>query len=134
VRHPQEDKVREVVKATPTNARAGSVADAAAFGEVVVLATPWPATQAAIQSTGDLVGKIVIDRSSPLKPDLSGLEIGHTTSAAEKVAERARGARVFKAFNTIGFNVMADPVIEAGGPSCSSVETTRRPGRRFLNW
>jgi 8-hydroxy-5-deazaflavin:NADPH oxidoreductase len=40
VRHPQEDKVREVVKATPTNARAGSVADAAAFAEVVVLATP----------------------------------------------------------------------------------------------
>ena len=47
----------------------------------------------------------------PLKADFSGLEVGHTTSAGEKVAGWAMGAKVFKAFNTTGFNIMADPVI-----------------------
>jgi predicted dinucleotide-binding enzyme len=111
VQRPQDDKVRELGKASGPNAQAGSPAEAAAFGEVVVLATPWPATPAAIQSAGSLAGKIVIDCTNPLKPDLSGLEVGHTTSGAEKVAEWANGARVFKAFNTTGFNIMADPVI-----------------------
>ena len=39
------------------------------------------------------------------------LEVGFTTSGAERVAEWAKGAKVFKAFNTTGSNNMADPVI-----------------------
>jgi predicted dinucleotide-binding enzyme len=111
VRNPQDAKTREAVKATGPTARAGSPAEAAAFGEVILLATPWPAAEAAIKSLGNLHGKIVIDATNPLKPDLSGLEIGHTTSAAEHVAGWAAGAKVVKAFNTVGANVMADPVI-----------------------
>src|SRR5262245_32957422 len=111
VKQPGETKVRELVQATGPTARAGTVAEAAAFAEVVVLATPWPATRAAVQAAGDLTGKVVIDCTNPLKPDLSGLEIGHTTSAAETVAGWAPGAKVFKAFNTVGANIMADPVI-----------------------
>jgi predicted dinucleotide-binding enzyme len=111
VQRPDDDKVRQLVKDSGAAARAGSPADAAAFAEVVVLATPWPATQAAVRSAGDLAGKVVIDCTNPVKPDLTGLEIGHTTSAAEQVAGWARGAKVFKAFNTTGFNIMADPVI-----------------------
>jgi predicted dinucleotide-binding enzyme len=111
VQRPQDDKVKELLQATGANARAGSPAEAAAFGEAVVFATPWPATEAAIRSAGSLAGKIVIDCTNPLKPDLSGLEVGHTTSGAERVAEWAKGARVFKAFNTTGFNNMADPII-----------------------
>jgi predicted dinucleotide-binding enzyme len=111
MQRPHEAKVKELLRATGSNARAGSPAEAAAFGEAVVFATPWPATEAAVRSSGDLNGKIVIDCTNPLKPDLSGLEVGQTTSGAEKVAGWAKGAKVFKAFNTTGFNVMADPVI-----------------------
>jgi predicted dinucleotide-binding enzyme len=111
VRRPQDDATQELLRATGPAARAGAPAEAAAFGAVVVFATPWPATEAAVKSAGDLTGKVVIDCTNPLKPDLSGLEIGHTTSAAEKVAAWAKGAKVFKAFNTTGFNIMADPVI-----------------------
>jgi predicted dinucleotide-binding enzyme len=111
VRHPDDDKTRELVRAAGPNARAATVGEAAAFGEVVVLATPWPATEAAVRAAGDLTGKVVIDCTNPLKPDLSGLEVGHTTSGAEMVAGWAKGARVFKAFNTTGANVMADPVV-----------------------
>src|SRR5262249_27249750 len=39
-------------------------------------------------------------------------EIGFSTSGAEQVARWAKGAKVFKAFNTTGSNIMADPVID----------------------
>jgi predicted dinucleotide-binding enzyme len=108
---PQDDKTRQLVQSIGTKAQAGTVAEAAAFGEVVVLATPWQGTEAAVRAAGDLQGKTVIDCTNPLKPDISGLELGFTTSGAERVAQWAEGARVFKAFNTTGFNIMADPVI-----------------------
>jgi predicted dinucleotide-binding enzyme len=111
VQRPQEEKTRQLVGALGPRAQAGTVAAAAAFGEVIVLATPWPAAQAAIRAAGNLSGKTLIDCTNPLKPDLSGLEVGFTTSAAEQVASWAKGANVFKAFNTTGFNNMADPVI-----------------------
>jgi NADPH-dependent F420 reductase len=111
VRKPEDESVRQLLREAGPNARAGSPAEAADFGEVVVFATPWPATEAAVRSAGDLSGKIVIDCTNPLTPDLGGLVLGHTTSAAEKVAEWAKGAKVFKAFNTTGATIMADPVI-----------------------
>jgi len=115
-RNPQDAKTQEAVRASGPSAKAGSAAEAAVFGDVILLATPWPGTEAAVKSMGNLTGKVVIDATNPLKPDLSGLEIGHTTSAAEKVAGWAPGAKVVKAFNTVGANVMADPVI-AGRPT-----------------
>jgi predicted dinucleotide-binding enzyme len=111
VRNSQDDKTRQLLRSAGPSARADTVAEAAAFGEVVVLATPWQATEAAIRAAGDLSGKVVIDCTNPLKPDFSGLEVGFTTSGGEMVAGWAAGAKVFKAFNTTGFNVMADPVI-----------------------
>jgi 8-hydroxy-5-deazaflavin:NADPH oxidoreductase len=111
VRNPKDDKTRQVVQSIGTKAQAGTVTEAAGFGEVVVLATPWQATKAAVKEAGDLSGKVVIDCTNPVKPDLSGLDVGHTTSGAEMVAGWAKGAKVFKAINTTGFNIMADPVI-----------------------
>jgi 8-hydroxy-5-deazaflavin:NADPH oxidoreductase len=90
-------------------APAVSVPEAAKFAEVVVLATPWNATEEAIRNCGDLTGKILLDCTNPLKPDLSGLAVGHTSSAGEQVAQWARGALVVKIFNTTGFPNMADP-------------------------
>src|SRR5262245_24825152 len=112
VRRLQDEKTRQLIKSVGPTARAGTVAEAAASGDVVVLATPWDATEAAIKAAGNLTGKVVIDCTNPLRADFSGLEIGHTTSGAEKVAGWAHGAKVFKAFNTTGFNIMAAPIID----------------------
>ena len=109
VRNPQDGKLASLVKSIGGKVRAMNVADAAAFGEVVVLATPWPAAEAAIRSAGNLAGKIVIDCTNPLAPDLSGLVIGTTSSAAEEVARWAAGAKVVKAFNTTGAGNFASP-------------------------
>ncbi len=89
-----------------------TVADAAGSAEVVVLATPWGAVADAITQCGSLAGKVLIDCTNPLKPDLSGLAVGLGTSGAEIVQRLAVGAQVCKTFNTVGANIMANPVLE----------------------
>lgn len=81
---------------------------AAEGAEVVVLATPWQATKSAVEACGPLRGKIVIDCTNPLLPNLAGLEVGQTTSGGELVASWAPGASVFKCFNQTGAENMAD--------------------------
>ena len=49
VRNPTDDKTRQLVQAIGSKAQAGTVGEAAAFGQVVVLATPWNAAEAAIR-------------------------------------------------------------------------------------
>ena len=89
--------------------------DAAQWGEVVVLATPWPATEQAIAACGGLGGKVVLDATNPLLPNLAGLD--HAAgSGGERVAQWARGAKVVKIFNTTGFNNMLDARYAAGKP------------------
>lgn len=102
-RDPQ--KLQELAKSTGHNARIGSVAEAAQFGEVVLLAVPWAGVEDALASVGTIEGKILIDCTNPLKPDLSGLVVGWTNSGGEEVAKRAKGARVVKAFNIVGANI-----------------------------
>ena len=96
-------------------ARVVSVAEAARGAEVVVLATPFTANAAAIAAAGDLRGKIVIDVTNPIGPNLT-LAVGFNSSGAEEVARLAPGARVFKAMNQVGFEVMEDPKFDAGKP------------------
>ncbi|MES1245797.1 MAG: NADPH-dependent F420 reductase [Acidobacteriota bacterium] len=107
VREPSSEKVGQLLAESGANARAGSVAEAAAFGEVVVLATPWTGTEDAIRKAGGLSGKVVLDCTNPLAPDLSGL-VGDR-SAAEQIASWAPGAKVVKIFNTTGFKNMDNP-------------------------
>ena len=91
-----------------------SVGEAAAWGEVVVLATPWPAVADALAAAGSLAGKVLFDCTNPLKPALAGLELGLETSGAEKVAALAPGAKVVKIFNTIGADHMSDAHLAGG--------------------
>ena len=65
---------------------------------------------AALQSAGDLKGKVIVDVTNPLTADYMGLTIGHSTSAAEEIQKAFPGAKVVKAFNTVFAQVIA------GGP------------------
>jgi 8-hydroxy-5-deazaflavin:NADPH oxidoreductase len=78
-------------------ARVGSNAQAAAFGEVVILAVPFVAIDAALADAGPLNGRVLWSCVNALKPDYTGLAIGFDDSAAEQVARRAPGARVVAA-------------------------------------
>jgi predicted dinucleotide-binding enzyme len=117
VRDVRDPKGEELLKAAGPNARLSSVGEAAAGAAVVLLSTPWANTEEALRSAGALSNKVLIDATNPilLGPDLlrEGLLVGHKTSGAEQVASWARGARVVKAFNTVGWPVMANPRLGA---------------------
>jgi predicted dinucleotide-binding enzyme len=104
VRNPSDRKHAALPKE-----RVKTPAEAAKHAEVVVIATPWSAAEAAIKSLGSLAGKIVIDCMNPLGMGAGGLQlvVGFNTSAGEEVANWAPGAFVFKAFNTTGAGNMA---------------------------
>jgi len=83
--------------------------EAAQGAEAILLATPWPAVEAAIASLGDIKGALLIDATNPIRDDFSDIDHDSQRSGGERVAELAAEAQVVKAFNTVGFNVMADP-------------------------
>lgn len=91
-----------------TTAKIVSVMEAAQASDVIVLSVPWGAVPDALLSAGDLKGRILLDATNPLLPDLSGLETAPGTSAGEKVAALS-GAAVVKIFNTTGYPNMANP-------------------------
>ncbi|SDX90716.1 hypothetical protein SAMN05444365_10123 [Micromonospora pattaloongensis] len=99
--------------AAAAGATATTAVKAASYGDVVILAVPFTAMEAALNSdvVGAVAGKTVVDVSNPLTEDLMALEIGHTTSAAEAVAGLLPEARVVKAFNTVLAPNHARPVL-----------------------
>jgi predicted dinucleotide-binding enzyme len=93
-----KDSKKLAQTAASVGAKSGSVAEAFIFGEVIVIATPYVATKKAMPQPGTPAGKkIVWDCTNALKPDLSGLAIGLTTSAAEEIQKAAPWASVVKA-------------------------------------
>ena len=82
--------------------------EAAQNAEIIVIATPWTATEAAVKSLGNVSGKIIIDCTNPLGmgPDGLTLVLGHSTSAGEQVAGWAPTVAVFKTLNQIGADNM----------------------------
>ena len=91
-------------------------APAAADGQdLVVLATAYADAVDALQSVGNLQGKVVVDITNPLTADYMGLTLGHSTSASEEIAKAIPGAFVVKAFNTLFAQVLAQGAKLADG-------------------
>jgi predicted dinucleotide-binding enzyme len=96
------------------SAEVGSNSEAAAFGDVVILAVPFAAIDAALADAGALAGRVLWSCVNALKPDLTGLAVGFDNSAAEEVAQRARGARVVAAVPPFAPAITAPPLAYDG--------------------
>lgn len=86
-------------------AHAMTVADAARFGDLVLLAVPWHMEEA-LPSAEVLRGKIVIDAMNPYNPAGGFFDLEGSTSS-EIVLRRMPEARLVKAFNTIYYEHLA---------------------------
>jgi 8-hydroxy-5-deazaflavin:NADPH oxidoreductase len=102
VRNLQSHNFLNLIRSIDSGVKVGTIAEAASFADVIVLAIPWKAVEETIKSAGDLSGKILIDPTNPIKADLTGLIIESSTSAAEEIAKWAKDSKVVKAFNSIG--------------------------------
>jgi 8-hydroxy-5-deazaflavin:NADPH oxidoreductase len=109
------EHAKEVAGKVGTGVRAVPLGDAAKEAEIVIAATPYDQQIDGLQRAGQLSGKTLIEISNPMKPDFSGLAIGHTTSAAEEIARGLPHAKVVKAFNTIFAQILIDGPDFGGG-------------------
>ena len=99
--------------------RIGPYADAVRFGQVIVLATLWENTQAALAQSGPLRNRILIDATNPEDDAGRSVPVSGGLSGAEQVALWADGARVVKAFNHIYAEVLdAGPAV--GGQTATA--------------
>ena len=103
-------------------ASAGSFAEAASFGDTIVVATLWDGTINAIKMSdpiNNLAGKIVIDVTNPLdfsKGMPPKLAVGHTDSAGETIQRLLPDSKVIKTLNIVGNPHMVHPDFPDGGP------------------
>ncbi len=122
-------------------ASAGSFSEAASFGDIVVIATLWEGTSAALKmaGAGNFAGKVVIDVTNPLdfsKGVPPSLAVGHTDSGGETVQRMLPDARVVKAFNIVGNPHMLHPDFPGGPPTmfiCGNDENAKKSVAEILD-
>ncbi|HKQ18642.1 MAG TPA: NAD(P)-binding domain-containing protein [Candidatus Eisenbacteria bacterium] len=123
-------------KAQNAKGRTGSFSDAAAFGELVVLAVKGGAALDALRAAGgaNLKGKPVIDATNPIAdaPPENGVLKFFTTwddSLMERLQREIPEARFVKAFNSVGSELMVDPKFAGGKPTmfyCGNDEAAKK--------
>lgn len=106
-------------------ASTGTFAEAARFGEIVVLAVKGAAAEQVIDLAGiaSLAGKTVIDTCNPISettPPTNGVIHYFTTledSLMERLQRKAPAAKFVKAFSCVGNAYMVNPNLPGGPPS-----------------
>jgi len=116
-RSASNDKVRAFVD--KTGGKAGSFAEAAAFGDIVIHCTRGDTAIEVLRQAGadNLVGKVLVDISNPL--DFShgfppSLSISNTDSLGELIQRELPQTHVVKTLNTVTAAVMVDPAMISG--------------------
>jgi len=121
----------------------GTFADAARFGELIVLAVKGAAAHEALQLAGErnLARKAVIDATNPIAeaPPVNGV-LKFFTSLDESLMERLQkgfpDAHLVKAFSSVGNACMVNPQFKGGKPTmfiCGNDEASKTTVRGVLD-
>lgn len=102
VRNVTDPKHQALKGSTEGDVTVASLAEAAGFGEAVVLAVPGSAVAPLLEVAGSaLAGKIVIDAANRIgQADINSLRL---------IAEQAPSARLYRAFNSLGWENFDNP-------------------------
>src|SRR5579872_2044090 len=134
-RNTAKEEVVAWAKGNPSGST-GSFAEAAKFGEALVLATGGAVTEAAIGLAGpeNFSGKLVIDATNPIAaaPPTHGV-LHYFTSLEDSLLERIQrlipAAKLVKAFNSVGNAFMYKPQFPGGTPTmfiCGNDEAAKK--------
>ena len=123
--------------------RPGSFAEAAAFGEIVVLAVKGKAAEEALRDAGqaNLRGKPVLDACNPIEEaaPVNGV-LRFFTPANESLMEQLQRefpeAKLVKVFNSVGAGRMVNPQFKSGKPTmfiCGNDDEAKKTVRGILD-
>jgi predicted dinucleotide-binding enzyme len=134
-------KLADWAKNNPS-AKTGTFADAAAFGEVIVLAVKGAVAKDALNlaTPANLKGKTIIDATNPIDaaPPENGVIRFFTdlnNSLMEQLQSHVSDANFVKAFSCVGSSLMVDPQVVGGPPTmfiCGNDDAAKRTVRTIL--
>ncbi len=137
------DKLAEWKADAGSRARVGTFAEAAKFGEAIVLAVKGSAAESAIEACGEssLSGKTVIDATNPIaeKPPVNGVVqffTGPNESLMERLQRKVPKAHFVKAFSCVGNAFMVNPDFRGVLPTmfiCGNDAGAKREVRGILD-
>jgi 8-hydroxy-5-deazaflavin:NADPH oxidoreductase len=131
-------KLERLARTAGPLASAGTVREATSASDVLLLAVHWSRMDDVLKQAGPLRGKVVVSCSLPMSADDGELVVAHTSSGAEVLAKRLRGAHFTAAFGTIPSEVLFDVFARRRRkprPSmlfCGDDATARRTGTRLI--
>ena len=103
-----EQKLKRLAREAGRRARAGTPVDAARESELLLLAVHWSRVDDVLKQAGDLRRKTVVSCSLPMNANDTALVVAHTSSGAEALAKKLRGAHFVAAFGTVPSEVLFD--------------------------
>jgi hypothetical protein len=103
-----ERKLERLAREAGENARAGTPREAARDADALLFAVHWSRVDDVLKKAGKLSGKVILTCSLPMSTNDTGLVVAHTSSGAEALAKKARGARIVSAFGTVPSEVLFD--------------------------
>ena len=125
------------------SAKTGTFADAARFGELLVLAVKGSAASAVLRSAKpeNLNGKTIIDATNPIAdaPPVNGVLrffTNHEQSLMEQLQREFASARFVKAFNSVGNALMVNPELRGGPPTmfiCGNDDAAKASVKKILD-
>ncbi|HTR86170.1 MAG TPA: NAD(P)-binding domain-containing protein, partial [Reyranella sp.] len=115
------DSLKDLVASAGPNAKAGTVADAVAFGDVVLLVVPYTAIEQIGKDFGAQLAtkQLVMDVSNPI-PRRDGEEfvkkVNDGGGAGLVTAKLLPGSHIVRAFNAIGYGTLEKNANRSGDP------------------
>lgn len=101
-----ERKLARLAREAGSGARAGTPEEATRDADTLLLAVHWSRVDDVVKQAGNLSGKVVISCSLPMNKADTSLVVANTSSGAERLQQKIRGARVVSAFNTVPSEVL----------------------------
>lgn len=110
------EEVKKLAAGLGPKARAGTPKEAAAFGEAILVAVPYSALPALGQElAGELKGKVILDACNPIPRRDGDMAVGAQAKGTGVASpEFLPGARLVRAFNSVGYNALRSEAHRAG--------------------